>query len=327
VIELADEHRGHAVERGALLLGDALQARQGIEGLGRDDHRRAVGGAGEVPQDHAEAVVEGHRDEHPIVLGQLHRLTHEVAVVEHVVVGEHRPLGKAGGARGVLNVDGVIELQGVLAGGEGGVAHVLAHVGEHLPVVFEHHGHPQGRAAGADLRQHAHVVVLAKRLGQQQHLGLRLAQRVLQLGRLVGGVDVHQDRPHPRRRVLQHHPLEAVGRPHADAVTALHAQRQQPLGHRRRLIPQLAVRRAVALPAHHQRVVISVARHGAAQVLADGLAQQRHRAGAVGVRERPHARAPASPRRSGRESRGGVVTACRCVGIMRRVCPLCGAEH
>ena len=68
VIELGDEHRRHAVERGAALGGDGLEHALGVERLVGDDHGGAEGDAGEVAHDHAEAVIEGHRDADAIAL-------------------------------------------------------------------------------------------------------------------------------------------------------------------------------------------------------------------------------------------------------------------
>ena len=50
-------------------------------------------------------------------------------------------------------------------------------------------------------------------------------------------------------------------------------------------VPELAVGGAVVLVAHHQRLAAAVLLDGGAEVVADGLAQQRRRAGAVGVGE------------------------------------------
>ena len=58
MVELGDEHRRHAVERGAALGGDGLEHGLRLETFAGIDHRRAVGDAGEVAQHHAEAVIE-----------------------------------------------------------------------------------------------------------------------------------------------------------------------------------------------------------------------------------------------------------------------------
>src|SRR5712691_8191089 len=79
--------------------------------LGGDDHRRAMSGAGEVAEHHPEAVVERHRNADPVQLRVVQCLADEETVVEDVVVGQGCALRKTGRARGVLDVDGVVELQ------------------------------------------------------------------------------------------------------------------------------------------------------------------------------------------------------------------------
>jgi hypothetical protein len=50
--------------------------------------------AGQVAHHHAEAVVERHRDAHPVVLGEPQRLADEEAVVEMLWCESVAPLGK-----------------------------------------------------------------------------------------------------------------------------------------------------------------------------------------------------------------------------------------
>ena len=66
--ELGDEHRRHAVQRRAPLGLDRLEHRQRVECVARDHDRGTVGRAPEVADHHAEAVVEGHGDAHPVVV-------------------------------------------------------------------------------------------------------------------------------------------------------------------------------------------------------------------------------------------------------------------
>ena len=69
MVELGDEHRRHAVERRAALGLDRLEHRERVERLAGHDHAGAVRGAGQVAQDHAEAVIERHRDADAVALG------------------------------------------------------------------------------------------------------------------------------------------------------------------------------------------------------------------------------------------------------------------
>ena len=46
-----------------------------------------MGDAGQVTEDHAEAVVEGDRDAEPVLFGKFHTFADDVPVVEYVMVG------------------------------------------------------------------------------------------------------------------------------------------------------------------------------------------------------------------------------------------------
>ena len=106
--ELGDEHRRHAVQRRAPLGLHGLEHVGRVERVGRDDHRRPVRRAAEVAHDHAEAVVEGHRDAQPVAGPEALQPGHEVPVVEDVPVGERGALREPGRARRVLDVDRVV---------------------------------------------------------------------------------------------------------------------------------------------------------------------------------------------------------------------------
>ena len=108
VVHHGDEHGGHAVEGGDPLLVDAGQGGLGGE-VGQGAHGGPVGHGGGHGQYHAKAVEHGHLDHHPVCGGQIHVVPDILAVVDHVVVGEHDALGEAGGAGGVLHVGHVVE--------------------------------------------------------------------------------------------------------------------------------------------------------------------------------------------------------------------------
>jgi hypothetical protein len=97
------------------LFGDGLQGQQRIEGVVGVNHGAAVGDATEVAHDHAEAVIQRHRDHQAIGGGQAEAFADHVTVVEDVVVTEGRALGETGGAGGVLDVHRLVEVQAVLA--------------------------------------------------------------------------------------------------------------------------------------------------------------------------------------------------------------------
>ena len=288
VLELADEHRRHAVEGGAALLLHGLHRRHRVVGLGRNHHRRAVRRAREVAQHHAEAVVEGHRDADAVPLRVLQRLADEEAVVEDVVVSERGPLREARRARGVLDVDRVVELERGLELMQLVCLDLRRVALEGIPPVLQHQRLAQGGAPALDLGEHGAVVGLAKPGGQDQEAGAGLVERVLELARPVRRVDVDQDRAHRRGRVLHDHPLVAIGGPDADAVAFLHTARHQAASDLLALRDELAVGRAVALMRDDERFAVAVPRSGAAQVGEDGLAEKRLLASPVDIAQLSH---------------------------------------
>ena len=102
------------------------------------------------------------------------------------------------------------------------------------PVLVEAHDALAGRSSAAGRRRAGGVIRLAEAAGVQEHADAGLAQDVLQLGGLVGGVDVDEDGADAGGGVLDDDPLEAIGRPDADAVARRDAQGQQAAGGPRR---------------------------------------------------------------------------------------------
>ena len=74
MVEFGDEHRRHAVERGAAFLGHGLQGRQRIEALAGEHDRGAMRHAGQHADHHAEAMIHRHRDADRVLLGVAHAL-------------------------------------------------------------------------------------------------------------------------------------------------------------------------------------------------------------------------------------------------------------
>ena len=56
-------------------------------------------------------MVQGYRDGQIVVFGHTNTLTHEITIVDDIVVGQGCSFGEACGARSELDIDGVIELQ------------------------------------------------------------------------------------------------------------------------------------------------------------------------------------------------------------------------
>ena len=217
--ELGDEHGGDAVDGGAAFVGYGLQGLERVKVLGGDDHSGAVDDAVEGAHDAAEAVVEGHGDAEAVALVHLHAVADVEGVGEDVVVGEGRALGVAGGAGGVLDVDGVvgaalglasleIRCANVLglsqqvvpaphAGGRGSVTLIVGRDEDEVTQVREGAGAQlAGRRfeqLGDQLVNHRHVVRGAEAADEDEGGELGLLQQVGQLVGAVGGVDVDQD--------------------------------------------------------------------------------------------------------------------------------------
>ena len=112
MIELGDEHGRHAVQRRAFLPLDGLQRRQRIEALAGIDHGRAERDA---RRDCPSPCRSNDRAAPECRCGRasVRRIARptKIAVVEDVVVRQRHALGRAGGAAGELDVDGIVELQ------------------------------------------------------------------------------------------------------------------------------------------------------------------------------------------------------------------------
>ena len=285
VLQFGDEHRRHPIQRGAPLGLDRGQGGLGLEPGGRVDHRGPVGGAGQIAQDHAEAVVQRHRDTDPVGLGVAAALADEQAVVQDVVVRQGGALGEPGGPRGVLDVDGVVELE------QGLTLAPAARPGPARPPrpAPPSPSPPPGRrspsttrrprpgSSGATASEHVQIVGLAEPRGQDQGRDPGLAQGIGQLGGPVGRVDVDQDGPDLGRGVLQDHPLGVVRRPDPDPLATLDPQPQQTPGHHLHRPMELGIGQAHPLMHAHQGIVIGDPGHRPVQVLPDRLPQQRHR--------------------------------------------------
>jgi hypothetical protein len=303
MVELRDEHRRHPVKRGTAFRLDGLQGGERGETLARIDHRRAVRQAAEIADHHAKAMVERHRDANPVAVGEFHRLGDEKAVVEDVVVREGRALRKAGGARGELDVDRVVELQFV---GQRGEASALGGTGERRNIIeAQHAGHalhadadrePQGRQprrgqlARSGIRQlrrevaqHPDVVAGLEAGRGDQRGAAGFVKRVFELGDAIGRVNIDQDQPGLGGGELRDGPFGVVRRPDADPLAWFQAEREEAGGERIDPLFQLAVAPANLLMARDQRVARREAFGDAIEMDADRLADQRRVADAVDI--------------------------------------------
>ena len=223
------------VQRSAWIVSSTASGSKASAG---NDHAGAVGRAGQRGQHTAEGVIQRHRGAHAVVLGQSELLGREEGVVEDVVVRQRGALGGARGAGGVLDVDGSSNWSAASRSAKLGSVDVLA-TGKQRSQSSSSTSACAAPDSGADFLEHRHVVGLAEAARQQQQADAGLLQGVLQLGGLVGGVDVDQDGANARSGVLEHDPLIAIGRPDADAVALLDAVREQPARAARGQLPQL----------------------------------------------------------------------------------------
>ena len=118
-------------------------------------------------------------------------------------------------------------------------------------VAEEDHVLEVGQVA-ADLLDHRAVVRALELRGGDQRLAAGVAQRVGELGRAVGGVDVDEDDPELRRGELDVDPLGAVRRPDAEAVALAQAEAGERARRPVDVLPELAVGQPHALVGHHR---------------------------------------------------------------------------
>src|ERR1700722_1436383 len=106
---------------------------------------------------------------------------------------------------------------------------------------------------GSQLPQHAYIIRRLETLGEDERLAADLVERVFELGNAVGRVDVDEDEPGFGCGELGEHPLAVVGRPDADTVTGLQAERQKPGREFVDLLAQLAIAELDLLMADDER--------------------------------------------------------------------------
>ena len=247
------------MEGGDLLLVDAVQALAGGEG-GDGVHGHAVGHGGGHGQHHTKAVEHGNLDHHPVGGGEVHAVADGLAVVHHVVVREHHALGEARGAGGVLHVAHVVlaHLAAAvlhLGGGHGiaqahgvlpGVAALLLAV--HGDDIAQHRqalGVELARQAvlklGAQLLDDANIIRVLVAVDHHQGVGVGLAQQVLGLVDLIGGVHRHQHRPDFGGGPEGDVPLGHVGGPNSHMVPLLHPHGDEGPGKLVHVVPELRI--------------------------------------------------------------------------------------
>ncbi len=216
---------------------------------------------------------------------------------------EGRALGETGGAGGVLDVDGLIEVQAVAAftqlfwrdtGGQicqlrprektrrrlGIKADQPAQLRQALAAQFADGLLRQFRQQAL---QHAVIVGALECTGADQPLATGLLEYVFEFGAAIGRIDVDQNHADLRGGELSDAPLRAVRRPDAEPVAGLQTQRQQRSGMHIHRVGQLPPGVTLLLMAHHQRLAVRVLRDGLVELLPDGHRQQGFVLGTTGV--------------------------------------------
>ena len=287
-----NEHGGHAMEAGNLLLVDARQALAGREGR-NGAHGHAVGHGGRHGQHHAEAVEHGHLNHHTISGGQIHAVADGFAVVDHVVVGQHHALGEARGAGGVLHIAHIVLVDGVGPAGDlrslprGHRQRVLPGQAALLAAFHGDDVAQEGEAAGvqrvegivasklrAQLLHDGHIVAVLVAVHHHQGVGVALAQEVFGLMHLVGGVHRHQHRADLDRGPKSDVPRGHVGGPDGHMVAGLHAHGDEAAGKLVHVVPELAVGAGIVEGGVAEGVLVGELLHHAVQHLGEGQVNQ-----------------------------------------------------
>ena len=111
VVEHGDKHGRHTVQPGGALLRNRLQRKARVKGLRRVDHGSAMGHATQITHHHAKAVIKRHGDYQTVAGRQPQAFAYHIAIIENVLMAEGRPLGEARSARGVLDIDRLVDVQ------------------------------------------------------------------------------------------------------------------------------------------------------------------------------------------------------------------------
>src|SRR5204863_7124905 len=103
------------------------------------------------------------------------------------------------------------------------------------------------------LAQHADIIGGLETLGENERLAAHFVERVLELGHAVRRIDVNQDETGFGAGELGENPFTGVGRPDADAVAGLEAERQKSGGELVNGVPQLRIAEPDILTTNEER--------------------------------------------------------------------------
>src|SRR6476619_944966 len=111
MLEFGDNHRRDPVDYGCLLSINRFERSESIECGSGEDAGSARDRRGHRANYATKAVEHGDRNASSILFRQAHVLGEEASVVNQVNVSEKYTFGLTGGARGVLNVRGLIRIR------------------------------------------------------------------------------------------------------------------------------------------------------------------------------------------------------------------------
>jgi len=182
-------------------------------------------------------VEERDGEEEDVLLRRVEHLRDLAGVLGHVHVGEHRPLGVAGRARGVEDEHAIVRVKGIPAARDLGLGGAVPAAGEDIgvrsqPGGLSAHGDrlPQKGEVRPDLGEHRCVVDPEEPLGHEHRLRLRVPEDVGHFVGLVAGVHGHDHGPCLGDRKIGRDPLRDVRHPDPDLIAGLDPQRHQPGG-------------------------------------------------------------------------------------------------
>ena len=207
MVQLSDEHGGHAIQGRATLLVDRCQRNQRIKTLHQNLGAtvcKAVHGC----QNHAKAVEQGYAYAELVILSEFHVLTCQETVICYVVMGKHDSLGESCRTRCILHVYDVMACNSLAQTLEliilsiltqkqylSGVIHttelLLTYI-NHVLELGETLALQMAALTLAQLRQHGvghiHVVALPCAVGKAEGVHIGVLNQILQLVLLVVGV-------------------------------------------------------------------------------------------------------------------------------------------
>ena len=264
VVELGDEHRRHAVNRGATLFVHCLQRRQRIELRRRQNQRGAVNDRLQRAHDAAEAVIKRNRQAELVGVGPLQSAAHQVGVIDQVVVGEQNPFRLARRSRRVLDIHHVVNAGAFIrrpdARGDHGPP--LIRPQQNRMLQRQCPALPGGGQNFAVMR--ARVLFVKK-----NRLHPRALEDVRQVVGAVRRIDVDENGAYLRRRHLQVDPFDAIRGPHADSVAGPNAEAPKTRCCFRDAGAQVGVSQPQSLVAGDHRLFMRMLRNGLVERLAD----------------------------------------------------------